>query len=317
MLPATSRSSKRVVSESCTFLIDFQKERNTLILLGCLAEKLGLFFVIDCILLIYLPFSLVGPTSASMLNTSALEFIIDRVYLGIYKYSQMTSLDVDDRNYSSVLKIILFALIAVEKFSHSLESKHILLQSLTINNEQTKRNVLEYYEPWAISPNCLKRQIGFYAQWLLDNVFLLDYRRSTYEVIDHHRINVMLNDKDVSEYLKIGPDGLEARSDTVSFESVRCTYHVNSGVWYYEVLIITDGVMQIGWATKQSKFMNHEGYGIGDDQHSIAYDGCRNLIWFGAKSMPHQNPPWKPGDIVGKRRERLTNELTFASRLFD
>jgi RING finger and SPRY domain-containing protein 1 len=142
--------------------------------------------------------------------------------------------------------------------------------------------------------------LGFYAQWLLDNVFLLDYRRPSYESIDHHLINVMLNDKDVSEYLKIGPDGLEARSDTVSFESVRCTYHVNTGVWYYEVLIVTDGVMQIGWATKHSKFMNHEGYGIGDDHHSIAYDGCRNLIWFGAKSIPHQNPAWKPGDIVGK-----------------
>jgi len=95
-----------------------------------------------------------------MLNTIALEFIIDRVYLGIYKYKQLTSLDIDDRNYSSVLKIILFALIAVEKFSHSLESKHILLQSLTINNEQSKMNILEYYEPWSISNNCLKRQIG-------------------------------------------------------------------------------------------------------------------------------------------------------------
>ena len=235
-----------------------------------------------------------------MLNTNALEFIIDRVYLGIHKYHQITSLDIDDQNYSSVLKIILFALIAVEKFSHSLESKHILLQSLTINNEQSKMNVLEYYEPWACSNHCLKRQIGFYAQWLLDNVFLLEYRRSSYEVIDHRHINVMLNDKDVSEYLKIGPDGLEARSDTVSFESVRCTFHVHSGVWYYEVLIITDGVMQIGWATKQSKFMNHEGYGIGDDHHSIAYDGCRNLIWFGAKSIPHNHPSWKTGDIVGR-----------------
>jgi hypothetical protein len=113
------------------------------------------------ILIIY--FS-VGPTSASMLNTIALEFIIDRVYLGIHNYSQLTSPDFDDTNflssYSSVLKIILFALIAVEKFSHSSESKHILLQSLTINNEQSKMNILEYYEPWALSNNCLKRQIG-------------------------------------------------------------------------------------------------------------------------------------------------------------
>lgn len=37
----------------------------------------------------------------------------------------------------------------------------------------------------------------------------------------------MLNTKDVSEYLKISPDGLEARCDAYSFESVRCTYQVS------------------------------------------------------------------------------------------
>jgi hypothetical protein len=168
-----------------------------------------------------------------MLDTIALEYLLDRVYLGIYAYNQLKSSDFDDHQYSSVLKIILFALIALEKFSHTSESKHILFQSLTITNEQTKMNILEYYEPWTLATNCLKRQIGFYAQWLLDNVFILDYRRPSYELIDYRYLNVILNDKDVSEYLKIGPDGLEARSDTVSFESVRCTFHVNSGVWYY------------------------------------------------------------------------------------
>jgi RING finger and SPRY domain-containing protein 1 len=112
----------------------------------------------------------------------------------------------------------------------------------------------------------------------------------------------MLNDSDVSENLKLASNGLEARNDTVSFESVRCTYDVNAGRWYYEVWILTAGVMQIGWAKKQSKFLNHEGYGIGDDQYSIAYDGCRNLIWFDAKSIPHRNPTWKPGDILGRLR---------------
>lgn len=67
----------------------------------------------------------------------------------------------------------------------------------------------------------------------------------------------MLNTKDVSEYLKISPDGLEARCDAYSFESVRCTFQVDRGVWYYEVHIITSGVMQIGWATKDSIFLNH------------------------------------------------------------
>jgi len=96
-----------------------------------------------------------------MLNTIALEYLIDRIYLGIYGYNQLKSYDFNDNKYSSVLKIILFSLIALEKFSHTSESKHILLKSLTINNdEQSKMNVLEYYEPWSLSNNCFKRQIG-------------------------------------------------------------------------------------------------------------------------------------------------------------
>lgn len=50
---------------------------------------------------------------------------------------------------------------------------------------------------------------------------------------------------------------IKARCDASSFESVRSTFQVDSGTWYYEVLIITEGVMQIGWATKASKFLNH------------------------------------------------------------
>lgn len=38
-----------------------------------------------------------------------------------------------------------------------------------------------------------------------------------------------------------------------------------------------------------------EGYGIGDDEFSIAYDGCRQRIWYGAHSQPHKHPCWKPG----------------------
>lgn len=41
--------------------------------------------------------------------------------------------------------------------------------------------------------------------------------------------------------------------------------------------------------------MFQEGYGIGDDEFSIAYDGCRQRIWYGAHSQPHKHPCWKPG----------------------
>ena len=41
--------------------------------------------------------------------------------------------------------------------------------------------------------------------------------------LDTSHINMMLNSNDVSEYLKIGPNGLEARCDASSFESGKTT----------------------------------------------------------------------------------------------
>lgn len=86
---------------------------------------------------------------------------------------------------------------------------------------------------------------------------VMNNRKFSYLTATNDHINAMLNTSDVSEYLKISPDGLEARCDAYSFESVRCTAQADWGVWYYEVTIITPGVMQIGWATKNSNYLNH------------------------------------------------------------
>lgn len=85
--------------------------------------------------------------------------------------------------------------------------------------------------------------------WFLINSLsvLIEGRKYTYEISDIDNLNVMLNTTDMSEYLKISGDGLEARCDSYSFESVRSTFSVKSGAWYFECLIITSGVMQIGW----------------------------------------------------------------------
>lgn len=45
---------------------------------------------------------------------------------------------------------------------------------------------------------------------------------------------------------------------------------------------------------EQCNFLQ-EGYGIGDDEYSLAYDGCRQLIWYNAASSSHKHPCWKPG----------------------
>ncbi|XP_023682932.1 RING finger and SPRY domain-containing protein 1 [Paramormyrops kingsleyae] len=244
------------------------KHRNTTAVLGCLAEKMA------------------GPASIGLLSPGTLEYLLESLSSEAHP------------------TVMLFALIALEKFSQTSENK------LTVS-ESCISDRLAVLETWANHPDYLKRQVGFCSQWSLDNLFLKDARQLTYEKVNLQNINAMLNSNDVSEYLKISPTGLEARCDASSFESVRCTFCVDSGVWYYEVTVITSGVMQIGWATKDSKFLNHEGYGIGDDEYSCAYDGCRQLIWYNARSKPHSHPCWKEGDAVGFLLDLSKKQMVF------
>lgn len=234
-------------------------QRNIGVVLGCLAEKLA------------------GPNAIDILTDDVVKYLIS--------------------NLSDKLDpaVILHSLVALEKFAQTSENKATINKCLRECNPCP----LEVLEKWWRHDKYSLREVGFCAQWCLDNLFVTENREFSYTKEDLTNINVMLNSKDVSEYLKISPDGLEARCDASSFESVRCTFQVDSGIWYYEVTLLTDGVMQIGWATKSSSFLNHEGYGIGDDEYSMSYDGCRQLIWFKSESHPIEMPCWKAGDILG------------------
>ncbi|VDP06139.1 unnamed protein product [Soboliphyme baturini] len=229
--------------------------KNLCIVLGCLSEKLA------------------GPNSVATFHSSTLDYLIENL------------------NPSRMPYVILHALITLEKYAQTSENK------ITINERllSLDPHPIAGLEQWLHSKDYVERQVGFCAQWVLDNVFVIPERQYSYETVVTDGINVMLNNNDVSEYLKISPNGLEARCDVSSFESVRCTFPVNSGIWYYEALIVTPGVMQIGWATKNSKFLNHEGYGIGDDEYSVAYDGCRQLLWHNASSQSTNHPMWNSG----------------------
>lgn len=57
--------------------------------------------------------------------------------------------------------------------------------------------------------------------------------------------------------------------------------------------------MQIGWATRSTSFKNYDGSGVGDDADSIAFDGCRNVIWHNMNHYKHNLPRWNTGDVVG------------------
>uniref|UniRef100_A0A4W4FAE1 RING-type E3 ubiquitin transferase n=1 Tax=Electrophorus electricus TaxID=8005 RepID=A0A4W4FAE1_ELEEL len=62
-----------------------------------------------------------------------------------------------------------------------------------------------------------------------------------------------------------------------NFSSIRATTCVFKGKWEYEVLISSQGLMQIGWCTLNCRFNQEEG--VGDTPDSYAYDGNRVRKW--------------------------------------
>lgn len=152
--------------------------------------------------------------------------------------------------------MILFSLVALEKFSETSENKLTIQKRLEqiggcnddnlLQHKQQQHPIWNLEREWAGNEeDYLKRQVGFCSQWCLDNlckwsffksklslhsgylrvgsfifiillIFFLDVledRPYAYTVEDTSNINVMLNANDVSEYLKIAPNGLEVRGN--------------------------------------------------------------------------------------------------------
>ncbi|TMW68408.1 hypothetical protein Poli38472_005876 [Pythium oligandrum] len=81
---------------------------------------------------------------------------------------------------------------------------------------------------------------------------------------------------------------------TATMDECRLT----SGKWYYEVKLITDGVIQLGWADHTFVANSETGDGVGDHARSWAYDGCRQLKWNAGKEEEY-GVAWESGDIIG------------------
>lgn len=73
-----------------------------------------------------------------------------------------------------------------------------------------------------------------------------------------------------------GNDYLDIES-TSNFSSIRANTAVFSGKYYYEIKLLSSGLMQFGWCTLATPFMMDNG--VGDDETSYAYDGFRIMKW--------------------------------------
>ncbi|KAF1797965.1 concanavalin A-like lectin/glucanase domain-containing protein [Mucor lusitanicus] len=121
------------------------------------------------------------------------------------------------------------------------------------------------------------RKLHFCLEWSLTHVFGKNDLDSS-----PPDQQTYLQPIDLNSHCKLSKDRLEVRNDTFFFESVRATTGVpthTGGRWYYEVLLLTDGIMQIGWGTKKCLLSSQDGSGIGDDVHGFAFDTHRCAVW--------------------------------------
>ena len=97
---------------------------------------------------------------------------------------------------------------------------------------------------------------------------------------------------------------IEAKS---KFASVRANTAVFKDCFYYEVTLLTDGLMQIGWCSRNTPFNIHDV--VGDLIDSYAYDGYMCEKW----NREHSNfgQRWATGDVIGTLINLNTREILF------
>ena len=92
-----------------------------------------------------------------------------------------------------------------------------------------------------------------------------------------------------------------------NFATVRANTAVTKECYYYEVTLLSDGLMQIGWCQINSSF-NHDD-GVGDSDTSYAYDGFRCKKWH--KSSTSYGEEWSIGDVIGTLINFKSREIMF------
>ena len=141
-----------------------------------------------------------------------------------------------------------------------------------------------------------------------------------------------------------GVTGCPVVTGTSGFATVLASAcSASSGCWYYEVELLSDGLMQLGWAdsyfcpksgpiptpssSSSSEPAAADGVdgadgsdGVGDDTHSWAFDGYRQQRWHkgqGSAYGPQTGSIWKAGDVIGCFLRLPTAEAATDSRTGD
>lgn len=201
--------------------------------------------------------------------------------------------NVENSHFTDVKK---HSLIALEKFALTRDNKAKIIGSNIANI--IKRLSAKEYDDKSLK-FCLEASLRYF-----DSTYHRDKQ-------DFDDISCTLNWLEASSNWKLSPNYLEFRNDRIDFLSIKGTTTITYGCWFYEVELMSCGIMQIGWAVQSSVFKSDDGMGVGDDPNSFGYDGCRKLVWTNGEPSPYSDKAWKSGDYLGVMFNVDTGELNY------
>jgi hypothetical protein len=112
-----------------------------------------------------------------------------------------------------------------------------------------------------------------------------------------HSLSPRLQPAPISGEVQILGNRIRALSHFPSVKIYPVNLEKMSGRWFYECTLLSDGLMQIGWADRAFRSDPVCGQGVGDHLHSWAIDGLRTKKW--NVSCEPYGTRWKVEDVIG------------------
>jgi hypothetical protein len=83
-------------------------------------------------------------------------------------------------------------------------------------------------------------------------------------------------------------------------------------VLYWEMALVSAGIVQMGWASAGFRPDSEEGDGVGDDKRSWGYDGSRQIKLHAQSTESYGDTAWKAEDVVGCKYELETGKISYS-----
>eukprot|EP00127_Corallochytrium_limacisporum_P003584 Clim_evm67s150 gene=Clim_evmTU67s150 len=158
---------------------------------------------------------------------------------------------------------------------------------------------------------CLEREVLFVCSWMLDGVLPHRFWRPQPRPQGPNR-HIRMLPLHPQTTVKMSPDGAEIRNDGHTYEVLRLTAGAKTGKWFFEITILTKGIVKIGFVQESAPIMQgQQEEDLGMDEFSWAYDGHRQLLHHGDTSSVYTTCPWQAGVVVGTYIDMEAKHMIF------